>query len=79
MTELRSKLMRKTAANVQYKPLVVTLYPHHLEIRQERVRRPYSITWDAVYRYAAKLEADRVMAERKQKRKAARQEKERKG
>jgi hypothetical protein len=44
MTELRSKLTRKTAASVQYKPLVVTLYPHHLEIRQERVRQPYSIT-----------------------------------
>jgi hypothetical protein len=67
--QLGSKLTRKTAAVVQRRQLVVTLHPGYLDIRQERSRKPFSLTYDAIYRYAAQLAADRLRAERKAKKK----------
>jgi hypothetical protein len=71
VTEIRpgSKLTRKTATTVQRRQLVITLHPGYLEIRQERTRKPFSLSWDAIYRQAAQLAADRERAERKAARK----------
>jgi hypothetical protein len=71
MTELRSgsKLTRKTLTIIQSKPLVVTLYPGHLDIRQAGTRTAFSLTYEAIYRHAAQAAADRIRAERKVKRK----------
>lgn len=66
---LGSKLTRKTHTEVQKRALVVTLHPGYLDLRQERTRKTFSISYDAVYRYAAKLEADRLLGERKEARK----------
>jgi hypothetical protein len=72
MTELKtgSKVTRKTAIEVQRKPLVITLHPGYLDIRQAKTRSGFSLSYDALYRYAAKLAADKVVAEKKLAKKA---------
>lgn len=70
-TELKlgSKLIRKTSAVVQHRPLVVTLHLGYLELRQAKTRTAFSVSYDAIYRYAARLAADKAREERKQARK----------
>ena len=65
--QLGSKLTRKTAAVVQKRELVVTLHPGYLDMRRSRTRTSYSLSYDAIYTYAAKLTADRARAEKKAK------------
>lgn len=60
-------LKRKTATVVQNKALIVALFPDWCEIRQERTRKPFVITWRKIYEVAAKLQADKVRAERNEK------------
>jgi hypothetical protein len=68
--QLGSKITRKTSAVVQSRPLVITLHPGYMELRQERTRHPLTISYDAIYRYAARLAADKAIAERKEQRRA---------
>lgn len=67
MTEIQpgKSLTRKLACTIQHRRLVAMIYAGHVELRQAGTRRGYAITWDAVYRYAAKLRADRLVAEKR--------------
>ncbi|HEY6991140.1 MAG TPA: hypothetical protein VH369_22275 [Bryobacteraceae bacterium] len=71
MTTLRpdAALTRKTAATIRHRPLVIELHDRYLEIRRASTRIAYPLSYEALYRYAAQLAADRARAERKNRRK----------
>jgi hypothetical protein len=58
MTTLRKPIARQTAAADRGRPLIVTLYPRHLEIRAKGLRTRYSISIEACYWLAIKRHAD---------------------
>ncbi len=74
MTEIQlgKKLIRKTASSVQSRPLVVVLHPGYLDLRRAGTRTNFSVTYDAIYRYGAQLAANKLRAERLEKKKALR-------
>lgn len=55
---------RQTAATYRGRPLCVTLHPSHMVIRQKGTRTKYLLDYQAAFQFAAKLEANRIRAER---------------
>lgn len=71
MTALRSRRTRltfETASEVRdgrrYRPIVIEAEPEYAVVRLKGTRQRLTVTWEAVYHCAAKLEAVRLRAEK---------------
>jgi hypothetical protein len=57
MTAIRKPAVRETAVCVGRRPLVVTLHPRFLVLREKGRRAQYTVEYDVVYDLARKLAA----------------------
>lgn len=64
----KSKLTFETASEVRdgrrYRPIVIEAEPEYAVVRLKGTRQRLTVTWEAVYHVAAKIEAARVRAEK---------------
>ena len=58
----------ETSTTIQHRPLIVTLGPYSLTIREKGRRKGYAVDWESIFVLGATKEADRQRAERKAKR-----------
>ena len=65
MTLLTKPVTRESACMDRGKPLIVTLYPRHLEVRPKGTRQRYTISYDACLWLAVK----RIIEEQRRERK----------
>jgi len=66
VTTTDKPVKRETRATVKGRPLIITLYPSWLEVREKGRRWRYTIDYQCLYQVAAKL-----FAAEKQREKAA--------
>lgn len=57
MTSIRKPVTRETATLARQRPLVVTLHPRFLVLREKGRRARYTVEYDAVFDLARKLAA----------------------
>lgn len=69
MTACDKPVTRATYSSYRGRPLVVTLHPTWLSIRQKGRRHGFVLDYQAVFDCAAKLAARAAMAEKKARRK----------
>lgn len=51
------KVTRLTRASIQHRPLIVTMFPEHLELRRHGTRERLTLTYETIYRQATIREA----------------------
>lgn len=69
---LGKSVTRKTAAEIQHRPLVVKLFPKYMELHRAGCRVAYALTYEAAYTEAAKRAADKIREEKKAAKKKGR-------
>jgi hypothetical protein len=76
LTQRKSKLIFETAdakkSRGRYREVVIEAFPEYALVRLKGMRKRFAITWVGVYEHAALLEANKVMAEKREKRKKGR-------
>jgi hypothetical protein len=60
-----TKTTRETAVSYRGRPLIATLTPRYLEIREKGRRDTLAVSYDAIYELALKLRWRKKMAEKK--------------
>ena len=58
MTRITKPVSRESAAVDRGRPLIVTLYPRHLEVRPKGTRQRYTISYEACLWLAVKRDLD---------------------
>ena len=72
MQKITRCLVRETAVSDRGRPLLIELHPRYVIFRLKGTRQRYAIDWEALYRFAQRREAERIVAERYAKRKTRR-------
>ena len=72
MQKITRRLVRETVVSDRGRPLLIELHPGYVIFRLKGTRQRYAIDWEALYRFAQKREAERVLTERYAKRKTRR-------
>jgi hypothetical protein len=72
MQKITRYLVRETAVSDHGRPLLIELHPGYVVFRLKGTRQRYAIDWEALYRFAQRREAERVLGERYAKRKTRR-------
>lgn len=63
IADRKTRLEFETDATVQGRALVVSVYPHYIEVRQKGLRSGYAVTWEAVHDLGGKMAAAKAKAE----------------
>jgi len=68
MTYINRPVRRETATSIRdggrVLPVVIEIHPGYMTLRQKGCRRRYSLTYDAAYRYAVRLQVEFERRER---------------
>lgn len=72
MTKLTKPVIRESACLDRGIPLIVTLFPRHLEVRPKGTRQRYTIGYDACLWIAVKRELEEKRREKAHSRKGRR-------
>jgi hypothetical protein len=66
------RLKRETAAQYRWRPIIVEIGAHTIRVRLKGKRMFYDVDIESIFSLGAKKEAERIRAEKKQKRKSRR-------
>lgn len=69
MTLLRAPVRRETATVYRGRPLMVTAYPRHIELREKGRRDTLAVDYATIYEFALKLRWKQAQTEKRGNRK----------
>lgn len=64
IADRKTRLEFETDSTVQGRALVVSVYPHYIEVRQKGKRTGFAVPWEAVYECGGKMAAAKDRAEK---------------
>ena len=65
IADRKTPLEFETDSTVQGRALVVSVYPHYIEVRQKGLRSGFAVPWEALYECGGKLAAAKAAAEKR--------------
>jgi hypothetical protein len=67
VAERKTALRAETSARYRTKPLMISVEPHEVLIREKNRRQAYAVPWLAVYELGMKLAAREAQKEKKRR------------